>query len=37
MTSSDIALVSTYNYWLVALSVLIAVLASYTARDFAER
>jgi len=37
MTLSDMALVSSYDYQLVALSVLIAVLASYSALDLAGR
>jgi NO-binding membrane sensor protein with MHYT domain len=35
MTPSDLPLAGPYNYGPVALSVLIAVLASYTALDFA--
>ncbi len=37
MTSSELQLVGSYNYGLVALSVLIAVLASYAALDLAGR
>jgi len=37
MTSSDIVLASSYDYLLVALSVIIAVLASYAALDLAGR
>src|ERR1700687_2317762 len=37
MTSSDIALVGSYDYRVVALSIVIAVLSSYTAFDLAER
>src|SRR6266576_6558005 len=37
MTSSDIVLASSYDYPLVALSVIIAVLASYAALDLAGR
>ncbi len=37
MTSAAIAMVSSYNYDLVALSVLIATLASYAALDLAGR
>ena len=37
MTSSDMVLVGSYDYRLVALSVLIAILASYAALDLAGR
>ena len=37
MTASDIALVGSYDYRLVALSVAIGVLGSYAALDLAER
>jgi two-component system, sensor histidine kinase and response regulator len=37
MTSPDMVLVGSYNYLLVALSVLIAILASYAALDLAGR
>lgn len=37
MTASDIALVGSYDYRLVALSVVIGVLGSYAALDLAER
>ena len=37
MISPDLALVGSYDYLLVALSVLIAILASYAALDFAGR
>jgi PAS domain S-box-containing protein len=37
MTSSDLVLVGSYDYRLVALSVLISILAAYAAHDLAER
>src|SRR6266700_3370780 len=37
MTASDLVLAGSYNYLLVALSVLIAILASYAALDLAGR
>jgi len=37
MTSSGLVLAGSYDYRLVALSVLIAILASYTALDLAGR
>src|SRR5216684_6975983 len=37
MTSQDMVLVASYDYLLVALSVIIAVLASYAALDLARR
>src|SRR5713101_7607549 len=37
MTSPDVVLAGSYNYLLVALSVLIAILASYAALDLAGR
>ncbi|MGH9467182.1 MAG: hybrid sensor histidine kinase/response regulator [Terriglobales bacterium] len=37
MAAAGAALVGTYNYWLVALSVLIAILAAYAALDLAAR
>src|SRR5260370_17990182 len=37
MTSRDLELVGAYDYRLVALSVLIAILASYAALDLAGR
>src|SRR6267154_326108 len=37
MTASDQALVSSYDYRLVALSVVIAILAAYAALDLAGR
>ena len=37
MTSPTVALVGSYNYGLVALSVLISILASYAALDIAGR
>jgi two-component system sensor histidine kinase/response regulator len=37
MPSPDHMLVSSYDYWLVALSVVIAILASYAALDLAGR
>jgi PAS domain S-box-containing protein len=37
MTSSDLVMVGSYDYRLVALSVLISMLAAYAARDLAER
>src|SRR6266849_8156551 len=36
MTSPDLILVGSYDYLLVALSVIIAILASYAALDFAR-
>ena len=37
MTNPDLVLAGSYNYWLVALSVFIAMLASYAALDLGER
>jgi methyl-accepting chemotaxis protein PixJ len=37
MTSSDLVLVGSYDYRLVALSVLISILAAYAAHDLAAR
>jgi len=34
---STTGLVATYNYWVVALSVLVSVLAAYAAQDLSER
>jgi two-component system sensor histidine kinase/response regulator len=37
MNSQDLFLTGTYNHWLVALSVVIAIIASYAALDLAGR
>ena len=37
MTNPDLVLAGSYNYWLVALSVFIEMLASYAALDLGER
>ena len=37
MANPDLVLAGSYNYWLVALSVFIAMLASYAALDLGER